>query len=123
MILKAFLVIFGCLFLGQIFIYLTNLPLPSSVIGLLILFGALQSGVVKLKTVQTLAKTLLDYLVLMVVPACISIMQYLDIIRRDAWVLIFATFISTFLVLVVTGKSYEWLRIWQKRHAQQREKS
>lgn len=123
MILKAFLVIFGCLFLGQIFIYLTNLPLPPSVIGLLILFGALQSGVVKLKTVQTLAKTLLDYLVLMVVPACISIMQYLDIIRRDAWVLIFATFISTFLVLVVTGKSYEWLRIWQKRHAQQREKS
>lgn len=123
MILKAFLVIFGCLFLGQIFIYLTNLPLPPSVIGLLILFGALQSGVVKLKTVQTLAKTLLDYLVLMVVPACISIMQYLDIIRRDAWVLIVATFISTFLVLVVTGKSYEWLRIWQKRHAQQREKS
>lgn len=123
MILKAFLVIFGCLFLGQIFIYLTNLPLPPSVIGLLILFGALQSGVVKLKTVQTLAKTLLDYLVLMVVPACISIMQYLDIIRRDAWVLIFATFVSTFLVLVVTGKSYEWLRIWQKRHAQQREKS
>lgn len=123
MILKAFLVIFGCLFLGQIFIYLTNLPLPPSVIGLLILFGALQSGVVKLKTVQILAKTLLDYLVLMVVPACISIMQYLDIIRRDAWVLIFATFISTFLVLVVTGKSYEWLRIWQKRHAQQREKS
>lgn len=123
MILKAFLVIFGCLFLGQIFIYLTNLPLPPSVIGLLILFGALQSGVVKLKTVQILAKTLLDYLVLMVVPACISIMQYLDIIRRDAWVLIFATFVSTFLVLVVTGKSYEWLRIWQKRHAQQREKS
>lgn len=123
MILKAFLVIFGCLFLGQIFIYLTNLPLPPSVIGLLILFGALQSGVVKLKTVQTLAKTLLDYLVLMVVPACISIMQYLDIIRRDAWALIFATLISTFLVLVVTGKSYEWLRIWQKRHAQQREKS
>lgn len=123
MILKAFLVIFGCLFLGQIFIYLTNLPLPPSVIGLLILFGALQSGVVKLKTVQTLAKMLLDYLVLMVVPACISIMQYLDIIRRDAWVLIFATFVSTFLVLVVTGKSYEWLRIWQKRHAQQREKS
>lgn len=123
MILKAFLVIFGCLFLGQIFIYLTNLPLPPSVIGLLILFGVLQSGVVKLKTVQTLAKTLLDYLVLMVVPACISIMQYLDIIRRDAWVLIFATFVSTFLVLMVTGKSYEWLRIWQKRHAQQREKS
>lgn len=119
MILKAFLVIFGCLFLGEIFIHLTALPLPPSVIGLLILFGALQAGVIKLETVQTLAKVLLDYLVLMVVPACISIMQYLDIIRRDAWILVVATVISTFLVLIVTGKSYEWLRVWQKhRHRQ-----
>lgn len=119
MILKAFLVIFGCLFLGEIFIHLTALPLPPSVIGLLILFGALQAGVIKIETVQTLAKVLLDYLVLMVVPACISIMQYLDIIRRDAWILVVATVISTFLVLIVTGKSYEWLRVWQKhRHRQ-----
>ena len=119
MILKAFLVIFGCLFLGEIFIYLTNLPLPPSVIGLLILFGGLQLGVVKLETVQTLAKTLLDYLVLMVVPACISIMQYLDVIRRDVWILIVATVVSTVLVLVVTGKSYEWLRVWQKHRVYQ----
>lgn len=115
MILKAFLIIFGCVFLGEIFIAITKLPLPSSVIGLLILFGGLQMGVIKLESVQVLAKTLLDYLVLMVVPACISIMQYLDIIRADLWVLIVATAVSTVLVLVVTAKSYEWLRVWQKR--------
>lgn len=115
MILKAFLIIFGCVFLGEIFIAITKLPLPPSVIGLLMLFGGLQMGVIKLESVQVLAKTLLDYLVLMVVPACISIMQYLDIIRADLWVLIVATAVSTVLVLVVTAKSYEWLRVWQKR--------
>lgn len=118
MILKAFLIIFGCVFLGEVFIALTQLPLPPSVIGLIILFAALQSGVVKLESVQALAKTLLDYLVLMVVPACISIMQYLDIIRADLGVLIVATALSTLLVLIVTGKSYEWLRVWQKNRAQ-----
>lgn len=115
MILKAFLVVFGCVFLGEVFVELTHLSLPPSVIGLLILFGALQTGVVRLHTVQALAKTMLDYLVLLVVPACISIMQYLDIIRDDLWVLIGATTLSTFLVLVVTGKLYEWLRLLQKR--------
>lgn len=123
MILKAFLVVFGCVFLGEVFIDLTGLPLPPSVIGLLILFGALQTGVVKLETVQTLAKTMLDYLVLLVVPACISIMQYLDVIRDDLWVLIGATTISTFLVLMATGKSYEWLRQWQKFRHLKRSKS
>ena len=48
MILKAFLIIFGCVFLGEVFIALTGLPLPPSVIGLIILFGALQAGVVQL---------------------------------------------------------------------------
>ncbi|AWY20653.1 CidA/LrgA family protein [Moraxella bovis] len=120
MILKAFLIIFGCVFLGEIFIALTGLSLPPSVIGLIILFGALQAGVIKLETVQSLAKTLLDYLVLMVVPACISITQYLDIIRVDLGVLIGATAISTLMVLIVTGKSYEWLRHAQKARHQGR---
>lgn len=116
MILKAFLVVFGCVFLGEVFIYATKLPLPPSVIGLLILFVTLQTGMVQLKTVQTLAKTLLDYLVLLVVPACISIMQYLDVIQADLWVLILATALSTFLVLMVTAKSYQWLRVKQKQY-------
>ena len=117
MILKAFLVVFLCVFLGEVFIALTKLPLPPSVIGLLFLFFALQSKIVKLETVQPLAKVMLDYLVLMVVPACISIMQYLDVIRQDLWVLLVATTLSTFLVLITTGKSYEWLRRYQKsRH-------
>lgn len=114
MILKAFLVVFGCVFLGEVFIFLTKLPLPPSVVGLLILFFALQTGVVQLATVQKLAKTLLDYLVLLVIPACISMIQYLDVIRDEFWVLVVATTLSTFLVLITTGKSYEWLRSKQK---------
>lgn len=114
MILKAFLVVFGCLFLGEVFIRLTHLPLPASIIGLLLLFFALQTGVVELKTVQSLAKIMLDYLVLMVVPACISIMQYLDIIQKELWILLLATSLSTFLVLIATGRTYQIVRYLQK---------
>ncbi len=114
MILKAFLVVFGCLFLGEVFIRLTHLPLPASIIGLLLLFFALQTGVVELKTVQSLAKIMLDYLVLMVVPACISIMQYLDIIQKELWILLLATSLSTFLVLITTGRTYQIVRYLQK---------
>lgn len=117
MILKAILVVFGCLFIGQVIIALTNLPLPPSVIGLVVLFLALQSGLVKLATVEKLAKVLMDYLVLLVIPACISIMQYLDIIRDDLWVLLVGVGVSTVLVLISTAGSYTWLRKLQKsRH-------
>ncbi len=117
MILKAILVVFGCLFIGQVIIALTDLPLPPSVIGLVVLFLALQSGLVKLATVEKLAKVLMDYLVLLVIPACISIMQYLDIIRDDLWVLLVGVGVSTVLVLISTAGSYTWLRKLQKsRH-------
>ncbi|MDO4895629.1 CidA/LrgA family protein [Moraxella sp.] len=115
MVLKAILIVFGCLFIGQVLVEWLALPLPPSVIGLLLLFAALQSGLVKLSTMEKLAKVLLDYLVLLVVPACISIMQYLDVIRDDFWVLLVGTAVSTVLVLIGTAWSYQGLRILQKR--------
>lgn len=122
MFLKGFLVIFGCLFIGQVIIALTDLPLPPSVIGLVVLFVALQSGLVKLATVEKLAKVLMDYLVLLVIP-CISIMQYPDIIRDDLWVLLVGVSISTILVLISTAGSYTWLRRVQKsRHQRHQER-
>lgn len=118
MILKAIMIVFGCLFLGQVIVGLFDLPLPPSVIGLILLFLALQVGLVKLATIEKLAKVLMDSLVLLVVPACISIMQYLDIIRDDFWVLIIGVSVSTILVLLTSAGSYTWLRKLQKSHAQ-----
>lgn len=120
MVLRAILVVFACLFVGQALVAWLDLPLPPSVIGLLLLFLLLQLGVVKLATMEKLAKVLLDYLVLLVVPACISIMQYLGVIRDDLWILIVAVSISTMLVLVATAGSYGWFRRLQKHHHQGR---
>ena len=117
MVLKAILVVFACLFIGQVLVAWLDLPLPPSVIGLLLLFLSLQLGLVELATMEKLAKVLLDYLVLLVIPACISIMQYLGVIRDDLWILILAVSVSTILVLITTAGSYSWLRHLQKyRH-------
>lgn len=120
MILKAFLVVFGCVFLGEVVIAVTNLPLPASVVGLLILFVLLQLKIVPLQTVQPLAKVMLDYLVILVVPACISIMRYLDVIRAELWVLAVATVLSTLLVLLAVAISHQWLRNRQKSYVRTR---
>lgn len=113
--LIGFLIVFGCLFVGEMVIFVTKLPLPPSIIGLLVLFGLLQSGIVKLSMVQDLAKTLLDYLAFLVVPVCISIMQYLDVIG-DEWVaILLGTCVSTFIVIAVTGYTHSVVRSYLKR--------
>lgn len=120
MLLKAILIIFACLFLGQVIVMGLNLTLPASVIGLLLLFMALHMRLVKLQTMEQLAKVMLDHLVLLVIPACISVMQYLDVIADDLWILIVATILSTFLVLITTAKSYHGLRKLQKLRAKRK---
>lgn len=120
--LLGFLIVFGCLFVGEVVIFLTDLPLPPSIIGLLVLFGLLQSGIVKLTMVQELAKTMLDYLAFMVVPICISIMQYLDIIKADAIPLLIGTIVSTLIVLFTTAKTHSIVRHFLKKKENQGEK-
>ncbi len=114
--LKGLLIIFGCLAIGEAVIHLTQVSLPSGVIGLAVLFGLLQSGMVKLEAVKEVARTLLDYLVFLILPACVSVMQYLDIIKADLLVLILATTLSTLLVLLVTGKTHTWVRLYLKKY-------
>lgn len=115
--LGGFLIVFGCLFVGELVIYITKLPLPPSIIGLIVLFGLLQSKKVKLAQVQTIAKTLLDYLAFLVLPACVSIMQYLDIIKADLLPLVVGTTLSTLLVMFVTGAVHGQTRVLLKKWA------
>lgn len=120
--LLGFLIVFGCLFVGEIVIHITKLPLPPSIIGLLLLFLLLSLKKVELSKVQSVAKTMLDYLAFMVVPICISIMQYLDIIKADAIPLLIGTIVSTLIVLFTTAKTHSIVRHFLKKKETKGEK-
>ena len=52
-------ILFGCLALGELIVYLTGIKLPSSIIGMLLLTLFLKLGWIKLQWVQGLS----DFLV------------------------------------------------------------
>lgn len=115
--LLGFLIVFGCLLVGELVIGLTKLPLPPSIIGLLCLFALLSFKKVTLPQVQPLSQTMLTYLAFMVVPACISIVQYLDVVQQDGLAIVVGTVISTLLVLWVTSSVHSLTRLYLKKHA------
>lgn len=114
--LVGFLIVFGCLLAGELVIYLTKLPLPPSIIGLLVLFALLSFKKVSLVQVQSLSQTMLTYLAFMVVPACISIVQYLDVVKQDGLAIVVGTVLSTFLVLWVTSSVHTLTRLRLKAY-------
>lgn len=105
-------ILFGCLALGELVVWLTGIKLPSSIIGMLLLTTFLKLGWIKLHWVQGMSDFLVANLGFFFVPPGVALMLYFDIITAQFWPIVIASFVSTVLVLVVTG----WIHQLTRRH-------
>ena len=103
-------ILFGCLALGELVVYLTGVKLPSSIIGMLLLTLFLKLKWIKLEWVQGLSNFLVANLGFFFVPPGVALMLYFDIIQAHFWPILIASVVSTLLVLVVTGWVHQLTR-------------
>ena len=103
-------ILFGCLALGELVVFLTDIKLPSSIIGMLLLTLFLKLGWIKLHWVQGLSDFLVANLGFFFVPPGVALMLYFDVITAEFWPIVIATIVSTALVLVVTGWVHQIVR-------------
>lgn len=103
MLIRQLAIIFGCLAAGELIIFLTNIPLPSSIIGMLLLTAMLKFKIVQLEWVQGISTALVDNIGFFFVPPGVAVMLYFDLIKAELWPIVGATVVSTVLVLAVTG--------------------
>ncbi len=113
-------ILFGCLALGELLVWLTEVKLPSSIIGMLLLTLFLKLGWVKLHWVQGLSDFLVANLGFFFVPPGVALMLYFDVIRAEFWPIAIATVVSTLLVLVTSGWVYQLVRRAVGRPGQKR---
>ena len=103
-------IIFGCLAVGELIVWLTGISIPSSIIGMLLLTALLQMKVVKLEWVKGMSDFLISNLGFFFVPPGVALMLYFDIIKAELLPIVVATVISTMLVMITTGWTDQYLR-------------
>ncbi|MGL4851055.1 MAG: CidA/LrgA family protein [Phocaeicola sp.] len=103
-------ILFGCLALGELTVYVTGVKLPSSIIGMLLLTLFLKLGWIKLNWIQGLSDFLIANLGFFFIPPGVALMLYFDLIAAQFWPIAIATLVSTILVLVVTGWIHQLIR-------------
>ena len=96
-------ILFGCLALGELIVFLTGIKLPSSIIGMLLLTLFLKLGWIKLQWVQGMSDFLVANLGFFFIPPGVALMLYFDIIAAQFWPIVIAALISTNLVIIDTG--------------------
>jgi holin-like protein len=102
-IMIQILFIYLFLFLGTVVKAIVSLPIPASMIGLLLLLFALKLGIVKLKWIEQGGNWLLAELMLFFVPSAVGIVNYDEMLSWQGFETILLIGISTFIVIASTA--------------------
>ena len=81
--------------LSDFLVALTGLPIPASVLGIIILFGLLCLGVIKLEQVEGMADFLLKHLVFFFIPIVAGLMEWGGMFKAHGLTLAFAIAVSS----------------------------
>ncbi|MEK4024523.1 CidA/LrgA family holin-like protein [Sporosarcina sp. FSL W7-1283] len=80
-----------------------SIPLPGSIIGLLILWGLLSFRIIPLNWVEKGAYVFLSTLPLYLIPATVGVMNYGHVFKGKGLLLVVITIVSTFITMAVAS--------------------
>ena len=106
---KQCAIIFGCLAAGEFISWLLGLPIPGSILGMLLLTALLQMKIVDVESVKPISSFLVSNMGFFFVQPGVALMLYFDLIAKEWLPITVATVVSTAIVLVVTGHVHQWV--------------
>lgn len=103
--LRAFVLIYLCLYAGIFVASLLPIVIPGSIIGMLILFVLLSLQILPAKWVKPGCHLLIRYMALLFVPIGVGVMQYYDVLKAQFGPVVVSCLISTLMVLIIVSWS------------------
>lgn len=111
------LVIIGFLLLGNLIVEFFHLPLPSSVVGMLVLFLCLLTGMIKIEWIEKITSFQLKHLTLLFIPPIVSLFISAGFLEILHWNIFLTLFVSSISCIVGTAFTVEWYEKRRRRNA------
>lgn len=108
----SFAIIGGCLFGGIYAQQQLSIPLPGSIVGMLILFSLLSFKIVPERFVKLGATLFIRYMLLLFVPTSVGLMEHFQLLEQGAVPILLSIIVSTAFVLI--GVSFTLDRLLKK---------
>lgn len=103
-------VLFAFLAIGEFIVWATGIPVPSSIIGMILLAASLKAGIIRLMWVDKVADFLVANLGFFFVPAGVGLMRCMGLISEQWLPIVGASVLSTFIIIAVTGWVHQIVR-------------
>jgi holin-like protein len=107
------LIIIMFLLLGYGMVHLFHLPLPGSIVGMILLFIFLLTGIMKLKWVEKVASFHLKHLPILFIPPIVSLIfssSFLEILQWNVLLILIVSSICCLLGTALFVELYEKIR-------------
>ena len=101
--LRSFIIIFLCLIAGKGIQHLTQLAIPGSIIGMLVLFTILSLGLIPSHWAKEGCHLLIRHMALLFVPVGVGLINYLDLLSANTLPIFLSTIGSSLIVFLVIG--------------------
>ncbi len=98
-----FLIIIAFSFAGELLHYFIPLPIPASIYGIILLFVALECKWVKISDIRDVSLFLIAAMPIMFIPAATGLIDSWSIVKTSLVKYLTITFVSTFVVMGVSG--------------------
>lgn len=108
-IIAQILILYIFYYAGVLIGNLTKLPLPASVIGLMLLFICLQLKWIKVDYIKDGASFLIGFMMLFFIPPMIGIINYPELFSLSGSLLMASVIVSTLFVLITTSLICQWI--------------
>ncbi len=105
--------------IGSFIQQLLHIPIPGSMIGMLLLFLLLMTGIVKEKWISRGANMLLSHLTLLFIPATVGVMDYVELFSgRGIWSIVIVI-VSTMMVMLFAGFIGQWAQTREQKRVRE----
>lgn len=106
---RGFLIILLFLSVGKLLSSFLPFVFPGSIIGLILLFLSLSFRLIKVEWIMLSGSLLLKYMAVLFIPVGVGLINYLQLIFDNWFVISFSFIFTTLLILLCVGHLYQYL--------------
>ncbi|WP_300356749.1 CidA/LrgA family protein [Fusobacterium sp.] len=105
---KQFLILLVINFLGILIQNIFHLPLPGTILGMIILFILLWTKVLKVESIEKVCNFLVLNMIIFFLPPAVELLEYMTLLEKGFFKIIILLIVTTVITMVITGKTVEF---------------
>ncbi|MCX8677733.1 MULTISPECIES: CidA/LrgA family protein [unclassified Apibacter] len=90
-------------FIGELIVFILQIKIPGSILGMLLLLVSLQLNIIKVEDIKEVATFFLNNMLILFIPLGVGLASQWDLISKEWLAIIISIILSTFIVLLTVS--------------------